>query len=355
MAEIYILLGPEEGEKNALIRKLKKETLERIPDTECYTFFVGDDDTSSYVSAVSQSSLFSSHRFIVLKGLENLKKSDPVYTSTLLAVKDNQNDLTLILVSEESLTSSFDKTILDAAGKERTKIFWELSESDKRNWIISCVNKEGFSITRDAIEEILSTVENNTQEMKNAVLSITNFLRLKKKTTIERDDIEAYTTASKGENGYTLFRSLGEANLDKALKIVNSIILNDPKNLLPSISVVANQFRRIEEAIRMKERRIPENTIFTELTAFSSFSYKARSGVNFKERDLFRTTMRNYTKEDVENIILTLGKYDSALKSAQSENLEILGELLCYTIIVGKGKESPLTLAPPSLSLNPFI
>ena len=65
--------------------------------------------------------------------------------------------------------------------------------------------------------------------------------------------------------------------------------------------------------------------------------------------------MRNYTKEDVENIILTLGKYDSALKSAQSENLEILGELLCYTIIVGKGKESPLTLAPPSLSLNPFI
>lgn len=355
MADIYILLGPEEGEKNSLIKRIRKETLESFPDTECYTFFVGDDDSSSYISAVSQSSLFASHRFIVLRGFENIKKTDPLYSSTLEAVKDNQSDLTLILVSSESMTSIFDKVLLDAAGKERTKIFWELSESEKHSWITAAVHREGFNITKDAVDEILSTVENNTEEMKNVVLSITNFLRLKNKTTIERDDIEAYTTASKGENGYTLFRALGEADLDKALRIIDSIIFNDPKNLLPAVSVAANQFRRIEEALRMREKRIPENTIFSELTAFSSFSYKAKSGVNFKEKDLFRTTMRNYTLSDVRNIILTLGKADTALKSAQTENLEMLGELLCYTIIVKKGKESPLTLSPLSLSPNPFI
>lgn len=357
MADIYILLGPEEGEKNNLIRKIKGSLLESFPDTECYSFFVGDDDESNYIAAVSQPSLFASHRFIVIKGLDELKKSDPVYLQTIEAVKDNQSDLTLIITSTETALSKFDKIILDAAGKERTRIFWELKESEKIEWIRNKAREEHFNITPDAIREILNTVENNTEEMKNLVLSITNFLRIKgEKNTIERDDIEAYSTASRGENGYTLFRALGERDLERALNIVGSIALNDSRNILPAFTVVGNQFRRIEEALKMRNRGMAERTIFETLVAFTTYTtpFKGKPGVNFRETELFKTTMRNYSLEDVERIILLIGKADTLLKAASSDSLLITSELLVYSIIVSKGAETPLDLSPLVLTPDTF-
>lgn len=357
MADIYILLGPEEGEKNNLIRKIKGSLLESFPDTECYSFFVGDDDESNYIAAVSQPSLFASHRFIVIKGLDELKKSDPVYLQTIEAVKDNQSDLTLIITSTETALSKFDKIILDVAGKERTRIFWELKESEKIEWIRNKAREEHFNITPDAIREILNTVENNTEEMKNLVLSITNFLRIKgEKNTIERDDIEAYSTASRGENGYTLFRALGERDLERALNIVGSIALNDSRNILPAFTVVGNQFRRIEEALKMRNRGMAERTIFETLVAFTTYTtpFKGKPGVNFRETELFKTTMHNYSLEDVERIILLIGKADTLLKAASSDSLLITSELLVYSIIVSKGAETPLDLSPLVLTPDTF-
>lgn len=353
MAEVYILLGQEEGEKNNMIRTIKKRVLESWSDSECYTFYVGDDDEAAYQAAVSQPSLFASHRFIVLRGFENIKKTDVSYTATINAVKDNQSDLTLIIVSSESSSFSYDKALLDAAGKENIKTFWEMTEEEKKNWIYRFVRSENFTILPDAVDEILSSVENNTEEMKSVVLAVINFLKIKGgKNTIERDDIEAYSTASKGDNGYTLFRSLAEKNLDKALRIVGSIILNDSRNILAAFSVTANQFRRLEEAIRMKESGVPFNLIAKDLSAFSTYqsitgqTSKPKSGINFKETELFKTAMRNYTLEDTKNIILAIGKADTPLKTAQGDSLLLTAEMLVYSIIVTSGRENPLDLTP---------
>lgn len=358
MAEIYILLGPEEGTKNSYIASIKKKVLSSFPDADCYSFFVGDDDSSSYAASVSQSSLFSSYRFIVLRGWENIKKSDSVYTQTIEAAKSEQTDLTLIITSTESSSFGWDKTLLSKAGKDRTITFWELTEEEKRNWIFSAVGKEHFSITRDAVDEILSTVENNTQEMKNLVTSITNYLRLTgEKNTIEREDIEAYSTASKGENGYSLFRALAECDLDKALRAVDSIILNDQRDVLGAFTVCANQFRRVEEALKMRKKGIPEATVFKELNAFSTYSgYRQKNGVNFKEADIFRKAMRNYTLGEVTRIILFLGESDTVIKGSSTENLSLTAEMIVYTVIVSKGEPAQLSLSLDSLtSLNPFV
>ncbi len=358
MAEIYILLGPEEGTKNNYISSIRKRVLSSYPDAECYSFFVGDDDEASYTAAVSQASLFSSYRFIVLRGWENVKKTDSVYKETIEAAKSGQDDLTLIIVSTDSSSLSWDKSLTSAAGKDRTVTFWELTEDDKRNWIMDAVAKENFRITRDAVEEILTSVENNTAEMKSLVLSITNFLRIKgEKNVIERDDIEAYSTFSKGENGYSLFRYIAECDLDKALRAVDSIILNDQRDLLAAVTVIANQFRRVEEALRMKKRGTPDAVIFKELNAFSTYStFKARSGVNFREADIFRKAMRNYSLEDVSRIILFLGKSDTEVKASSTDSLLLTAEMICYTIIVEKGRTTPLSLSIDTLvSPDPFV
>ncbi len=356
MAEVYILMGPEEGEKNNLIRNIRKKTLSAFPDTECYSFFVGDDDGASYVSAVSQSSLFSQHRFIVLRGFENIKKTDPVYTETLQAVKSQQDDLTLIIVSTDSQTQSLDKALTAAAGKERTIVFWELKDTEKRSWIVSRAREEGFRITADAVEEILSSVENNTEEMKNLLLSITNFLRIEgKEKTISRETVEAYSTESRGDNGYTLFASLAERDLDRALRVVRSIILNDQRDILPAVTVAGNQFRRIEEALKMRKRGMDMSGIFQNLTAFTTYSSAVRrQGVNFRERDIFQKAMKNYTLDETARIILLLTRMDTTLKSASSDTLLLEAEKLVYTITVSGGAECRLSLEPETLKNNPF-
>ena len=56
----YILLGPEEGDKNEWIKKKKAQVLKEHPDAEIYTFFAGDDNGAAVNAVISQSSLFSS-------------------------------------------------------------------------------------------------------------------------------------------------------------------------------------------------------------------------------------------------------------------------------------------------------
>ena len=77
---VFLLLGPEEGEKSEFIKREKNKILSLYPDAEDYVFFGGDED-GGISSALSQSSLFSSYRFVVLKHYENVKKTDETYSA----------------------------------------------------------------------------------------------------------------------------------------------------------------------------------------------------------------------------------------------------------------------------------
>ena len=72
----YILLGSEEGEKIEFIRKERRKVFSSYPEAEEYTFFGGDEDGEGVSTALMESSLFSSYRFVVVKHFENVKKTD---------------------------------------------------------------------------------------------------------------------------------------------------------------------------------------------------------------------------------------------------------------------------------------
>ncbi|MGN1164591.1 MAG: hypothetical protein ACI4S4_07305, partial [Candidatus Ornithospirochaeta sp.] len=200
-------------------------------------------------------------------------------------------------------------------------------------------------------------VDNNTQEMKNLMLSITNFLRISEKSenTITLETIESYSSRTKGENGYSLFRALGEGNLEKALLCVSSILLNDPREMIPALSVLSSSFRRLEAALEMKRGRKSEDEIFRTVTFVSPFAGGRKStGVNFKEKDLYRNAMRYYSLEDTKRIIQLLGRYDKILKSASTDMTKLTVEKMVYSIVVGKGRETDLSLSPPQLCADYF-
>lgn len=357
---VFLLLGPEEGEKSEFIKRERNKIRSLYPDTEEYVFFGGDEDGGGISSALSQSSLFSSYRFVVLKHYENVKKTDETYSSLSDFGDNPQDDCTLIVTTTETSSVNLPKSLVSVAGKENTIVFWEMFDNEKRRWIREFASKEGYRITEDAIDEILSSVDNNTQEMKNLVGSITNFLKIQKSEdkTITLETIEAYSVRTKGENGYSLFRAIGEGNLEKALLSVSSILLNDSRDIIPALSVMATSFRRLEACIIMQKDRKSEKEIFDTVTFVSPYpsrpGAKRNVGVGGREKDLYRKAMRIYTLEDTRRIISLLGRYDTIIKSSSTDLLKLYAENLVYTIVEDKGRETPLSLDPPSLEKNYF-
>lgn len=343
---IYILLGPEEGEKQNWLDRERKRILTEYPDAEMYSFFGGEDEGEMLSGVLSQSSLFSSFRFAVVKHFENAKKTDALTEAVAAFAKEDAEDAELVILSSETNLTSFPKE-LQSLKKDNVITFWELRDDEKKNWIRHYCRKEGFVISQPAIDEILSSVDNNTQEMKNLVSSIILFLRLsdKGKSTIDLEEIETYSARTKGETGYTLFKAIAEADLEHALLIVSSILLYDQREMVPAFSVLANQFRLLEACLSAKANRMSEAEIFKTVTYISTYSSgKSRPGIFFKDQDTFRKGMKNYSLSDVQNIILYLATMDSEIKGTATEMAKTVYEAIIYHIIVEKGNLKSLSL-----------
>lgn len=348
---IYVLLGPEDGEKQNWLERERAKVLSQYPDAEMHAFFGGEDEGGLLAGVLSQSSLFSSFRFAVVKHFENTKKSDSLYSAIAEFAKEDAEDAELVILSSETNLTSFPKEI-QSLKKENVITFWELREEEKKNWIRSYCRKEGFVISQAAIAEILSSVDNNTQEMKNLVSSIILFLRLsdKGKSTIDLEEIETYAARTKGETGYTLFRAIAEGDLEHSLMIISSILLYDQRDVIPAFSVLSNMFRLLEECLKMKEERKSEAEIFKTVTYVSTYSSsRQRPGIFFKDQETFRKGMRNYTLQEVKDIILYLGKMDTEIKSAPTEIAKTVYESVIYHIVVEKGRKESLSLDAQTL------
>lgn len=341
---IYILLGPEDGEKQNWLERERKKVLSAYPDAEMHTFFGGEDEGAMLSGVLSQSSLFSSFRFAVVKHFENAKKTDQLYQAVAEFMENDAEDAELVIISSETNLTAFPK---QAQKIEKSKVitFWELKEEEKKNWIRAYCRREGFVISQAAVNEILDSVDNNTQEMKNLVSSIILFLRLsdKGKSTIDLEEIETYSSRTKGETGYTLFRAIAEGDLEHSLMIVSSILLYDQREMIPAFSVLANQFRLLEACIKMRAERKSEAEIFKNVTYISTYaSSKSRPGIFFKDQDTFRKAMRNYSLKEVQDIILYLASMDTEIKSASTEMARITYEEVVYHIVGEKGRlDSP--------------
>lgn len=343
---IYLLLGPEEGEKQEWLDREKNRLRTLYPDMEITTYFGGDEDGSELAATLSQSSLFASFRLVIFKHYENVRKTDECAKVMADFAKDAQEDAELIVLSSETNTSNFPSEVVNAA-KNTTEKFWEMDEGKKKAWIRNTAKKEGFIISNAAIDEILYSVDNNTAEMKNLLSSIILFLRLNKNhdNTIDLDDIETYTTRTKGETGYTLFKAMASLDLENALLIINSILLSDIRDAIPAFTIVSNQFRLLEACLELRKKGMYEKDIFKNVTYVSTSSFARKTtGIFFKEQDTFKKAMGNYSLEDVKNIILYASRMDSEIKSASSDMTKIIFENTIYNIIVNKGKESRLSI-----------
>lgn len=334
MNRIYLLLGPEEGDKKDKLEEIRRAIFAFDPDMEEESYYAGDDSASQILQTLRQPSLFSSTRLITINHLELVKKDSPLIKGLKEYVKDAEDDVFLIMISSDS-TSFF--TAAEEKNLEKS-IFYEEFERDKINWIRTTFKKQLFAVTEDAIEEILSSVENNKAEMRALIELLCSYYRNRdeNKKVIDGDDVATVITREKGENGYTLFKAVAKRDLEEALMIIKSIALNDPSRLISTLSTLTVEFKTTENAIALKERGLSEKEIQKEAKGIAT-SFQTK-GFNFRRKEGIYLCMKNYTKEDIKRIIIYLVNADTELKKAGSD-AEDLFEDLIYNIIVNSARK----------------
>ena len=347
----HILLGPEEGLKADWLSDEKRRVLSSHPDAEIHQIFVGDDKGEDLDTILSQPSLFSSFRFVVIKQYENRTAKDTFDKALIDFLVSGQEDAEFVILSTEKSKSKINAKITNDKNVS-VQTFWEMFESQKRDWIQDQFGKEGFRIGKDAVDEILFSVDNNTQEMKNLVSSLSLFFHATDKTKKEilPEDIEKYSLQTRGEDGSTLFQAIAEKDLEHAEAIVSSLINSDSQALLRAFSVLVTKFRMLESFETLRKKGMSEKEAFDNADALSPYQvfYPTKS-IKAREQAVFRKAAQNYPLADTKRIIRYLGEADGRLKTAGTEWQRIAFSAFLADIMIGKGKETGINLCSSPL------
>ena len=138
MNNIYLLLGPELGEKSSYIKKLKKALFENTNDSlEEHKFYPFEKSGEEIVSIIKNKALFYNKKLIIVHNAQDLNSRQ----AKMLAeyCKKPSKDTTLVLLSDEI---NIDKTIMGTVPKSAIIRFWEMFENKKHDWLVSFFKKD---------------------------------------------------------------------------------------------------------------------------------------------------------------------------------------------------------------------
>ena len=323
MNNVYLLLGPEEGEKhkfiNEHIEKIRKQIGESPEVEKVYPF---DTDMLDIVSGLQNVSLFSKYRIVILNNAEEIKQGQGLNV-LLDYCKAPSPDVTLFLLSETigNVSKKLDKVI----PKECRKIFWELFESKKVDWIRAYFRQSEIRIDIEAINLIVEMVNGNTMDLKNECGRLSLFFGRNAELKIE--DIEKYIFHSKEENVFTLFNFIALRDLPASLEILNKILLSKESEPIGILAGVLWQVRKLHDFKRLLE----EN--YSQDDAFGKINIR-----NKRSRKIYIEAGKNYSLGEIRALIVLINEFDERLRSVKSDLHNILLQLFIYNTVVRGGK-----------------
>lgn len=343
LGSVTVLLGPEEGLKNELIEKEAKEIKKAFPyldEKNVYAFEFSDQD---FFNAMMTPSLFSSNTLLVIR--EFVKPKQALVNAILEYIKQPTEGNFLILVSPET-AYSFPSTILNKVPKANQKVFYELTQQKKFQYVKDYFFNEGFNITGDAVTLLLSLVDNNTGEIRAYASQLANYFHMiEGKKVIDVSDISTYLAHTKREDGFSLFSYIANGQTEKAIASIKNILLYDPRGIIGIISILQRQFRLLSSFLaELKHSSIEEAVKNAKAISTAALSKTAAQSKVFTEQNVLKEASKHYREEDALRILTLLDEADLTTRELNGEMLTFYLELLVISIIENKGKKSNLTL-----------
>jgi DNA polymerase-3 subunit delta len=311
----FLFLGPELGEKQDAVEIIRGELTKKYgAPAEETSFYAGDEPAANITSFLLNGSLFSEARLVFVKNAELLKKKDD--TASLASyLKNPTDDTTLILVSD---ATGVDRAIEGALPKDAKRIFWELYESKKPEWVRLYFRREGFFVDEEAVNTILELVENNTDALRRECSRLALFAE--KKGAISAAEIEKCLSHTRSESAFTLFSALAAGNLSKSIEIMNTLLAaqETPVGIIAGLTWCFKRFRD-----------------YCEIAACGDASDIALRNIGIttaKSRRDYAEAEHTFGLASADRCIALCAEYDLAVRSGGSALEDILLNLYLYKL-----------------------
>ena len=328
----HLLLGPEEGEKAAFIEKIRQAlAAQHGEQPEITRFYAGEARMTEVVQCLSNKTLFSRHRLVIVGNAEEVKRAEDV-AALVEYMTSPAPDATLLLVSS-GLTAEIDRRITGDIRKKTPgaiafddqKIFWEMFDNQKQGWVTGFFRQKKITIDPEAVEYILDMVENNTRDMRTECDRLAQFFG--PDAVIGLDSVEQYIYHSKEENVFTLFDKICARELAGAEEVLARILLSRESEATQLAGGLLLQFRRLASLTRMLADNYETAEAFPKLRIFSKRNQKT-----------YIEGTRKYSGAEIETIIQLLVEFDERFRSVKSDLHELLLHLMVYYIVERAGQ-----------------
>lgn len=333
-APIYLYTGPEFGERNDQVDTIKKELKKKFGETDDYLLYASDSGIEEIITKLQTESLFVPATIVVLREAELIKKKEEIeLLSRWLesAKKNNRESASLILVSDEiSVDSKLDKLV----PKENKKIFWEMFENKKPEWVQNFFRKNGFSIMPDAVESILDMIENNTEALRTECSRF--FYCFQKDHVITAQDVEQILSHNREESVFTLFDAMSDSSVPRqkrfeiSLSILQKILMAKNNVAIMFIAGLASCFRRLELW----------HTINPSGSAADEATLRSNGFVGKTIRKQYEKAARTWTFGQTAAIVAEIASVDMELRSCGTAMQESYLFMLIYEIVMKNGAKA---------------
>ena len=306
----YLFTGPEIGERQGAVQSVRQsitKTYGVAPEEQ--SFYASENPISDIVSVLRNSSLFCDARLILIKNAECIKKKDDVELLAGYLIQP-QEDTFLILISDEI---GIDKKLEAVIPKDQKKIFWELFENRKTEWVMNFFRRSGFQIHPDAVETILELVENNTEALRQECSRLILFLD--KSIPISAEKVEQLLAHTREESAFTLFSQIALGDQEKGLEIVHTL-LNSKESPQALFAGLAWCFRKLLDYLGLVQAR-----------QLNDFELKKIGLASPRAQRDYREAAKRYDTQGALKALSLIAEGDVQLRSAGSALEQVLMDI----------------------------
>jgi DNA polymerase-3 subunit delta len=324
---VHLLLGPEQGEKAREVRRIRELAAKEAggAEVEEHRFYAFETPVQEALSLLRSGSLFAGHTLVIINGVEQLKRKDDLDLLESYLEKPADN-ATLVLISDDFRIKDprSKKDWTRRVPEDNRKIFWEMFENQKRDWLWSFFRRGHVETDEDAIELILELVDNNTLDLKRAAGRLALFVGDGGRLTA--DEVETYLYHSKEENVFTLFRAIVDRDLESSLELLRKLLLSSDNSPQSIVAGLLWQLKKLHSLVTLTAQHY-------------SLEEACRAvGIRGKRNQrLYADALSAYPAEAVERILVRTTGTDADLRRYNGRAHELLLDRLLYSIIVADG------------------
>lgn len=326
---VHALLGPDTGDKGIFLKEIRSHLKSEFEsEIEIHRFYPFETLNGEIFEVLHNNSLFSEHRLVILSQMETMNQQ--LIAPLVSYVKNPCESATLVLISDDyKLKGKLDS----ALPKGSKKVFFEMYESKKPQFVRKLFSSYRVDIDEGAISLLLELVENDTAKLRQAVSQLMQYIQAEKITFVQEEDIEKYVQHTRVESVFSLFEAMITKGYQPALEILHALLREQETQGILLINGLLWAFRRL---LSVKESLLRGNS-WDESASKASVAGKKSPITRKNDHKTYQDGAHLFSVESIRNIIGSLGEYDIKLREFSNDMSQIILEQLISTILIHHG------------------